>query len=219
MSQSFLQSIESLPYLYCDFVQRIQDVPVSTDRKATVSALEPHHRKAVESIGGKWETFSRAEQVHGGAIAEVLLPDDAGRVERNVDGLMTRCAGVGLGIYVADCGAIYLVDTKLKGIALLHSGKKGTEANILGEAIRLMQERWGSHSGDIKVVLAPCIRPPHYETDFAATIREQAIEAGVPEENYVDCGCCTGSDLESYYSYRIEKGNTGRMLAILGIRE
>jgi copper oxidase (laccase) domain-containing protein len=32
-----------------------------------------------------------------------------------------------------------------------------------------------------------------------------------------DCGICTGCDLQSYYSYRMEKGKTGRMLALLGL--
>jgi copper oxidase (laccase) domain-containing protein len=30
-------------------------------------------------------------------------------------------------------------------------------------------------------------------------------------------GVCTACDLERYYSYRVEKGKTGRMLALLGI--
>jgi len=29
---------------------------------------------------------------------------------------------------------------------------------------------------------------------------------------------CTACDLQSYYSYRAEKGRTGRMLALLGLR-
>jgi len=42
------------------------------------------------------------------------------------------------------------------------------------------------------------------------------IDAGVPENQFTDLGTCTSSDLESYYSYREEKGSTGRMLALLG---
>ena len=64
----------------------------------------------------------------------------------------------------------------------------------------------------------PCIRPPDYETDFAAQIREQCAECGVPQEAVVDSEVSTASDLERYYSYRVEKGKTGRMLAMLGRR-
>jgi len=33
-----------------------------------------------------------------------------------------------------------------------------------------------------------------------------------------DSGVCTACDLEHYYSYRAEKGRTGRMLALLGLK-
>jgi len=32
-----------------------------------------------------------------------------------------------------------------------------------------------------------------------------------------DCSICTACDLDRYYSYRAEKGRTGRMLAVLGL--
>jgi len=121
-----------------------------------------------------------------------------------------------LGIYVADCGAIYIVDQKTGALGLLHSGKKGTELGILSKAIAQMVAEFGSDPEDLVVALAPCIRPPAYEIDFAKDIRQQALAAGVKEENYHDCGVCTSSDLDQYYSYRVEKGATGRMLALLG---
>jgi copper oxidase (laccase) domain-containing protein len=65
------------------------------------------------------------------------------------------------------------------------------------------------------VQLSPCIRPPHYEVDFAAEIIRQCRVLGV--RNVRDCGTCTACDLRRYYSYRAEKGKTGRMLAVLGL--
>jgi copper oxidase (laccase) domain-containing protein len=66
------------------------------------------------------------------------------------------------------------------------------------------------------VQLSPCIRPPHYEVDFAAQIIKQCRDRGVQQIH--DSGKCTASDLASYYSYRMEKGRTGRMLALLGLK-
>ena len=68
------------------------------------------------------------------------------------------------------------------------------------------------------VQLSPCIRPPAYEIDFAAQIRESCEEAGVPAGQIHDPGTCTSRDLDRYYSYRVEKGKTGRMLAVIGWR-
>jgi copper oxidase (laccase) domain-containing protein len=65
------------------------------------------------------------------------------------------------------------------------------------------------------VQLSPCIRPPHYEIDFADQIRQQCRALGV--QHIHDSGTCTACDLSRYYSYRAEKGKTGRMLAVLGL--
>ena len=79
-----------------------------------------------------------------------------------------------------------------------------------------MGERYGTRPADLVAVLGPCIRPPHYEIDFAAEIARQARILGIGE--FHDHGENTACDLTSHYSYRIEKGCTGRMLALI-VRE
>lgn len=199
-----------------EFIPRVMGVEVSTDRKCTVNALEPTHRKVLEGMGLCWGKTVRAEQVHGNVVTNVGS-SDSGSVIKGADGLITNVLDVVLGIYVADCGVAYLVDKKNKAIGLVHSGKKGTQGDILGSTIEKMQQDFDTCPEDLVIVLGPCIRPPHYEIDFAETIREQAIAKGVLASNYHDCGICTASDLSTYYSYRAEKGNTGRMLALLSI--
>jgi copper oxidase (laccase) domain-containing protein len=98
----------------------------------------------------------------------------------------------------------------------VHSGKKGTELGIVSKAIESMAQRFGSRASDLVVQLSPCIRPPHYEIDFASDIVRQCRDLGVSSVN--DCGICTACDLNRYYSYRAEKGRTGRMLAFLALR-
>ena len=100
-------------------------------------------------------------------------------------------------------------------MGLVHSGKKGTELGIASKAIQRLRERFGSEPADLIVELSPCIRPPHYEIDFAAKILEQLRAAGVQQIH--DSGVCTACDIDRYYSYRAEKGKTGRMLALLGL--
>jgi copper oxidase (laccase) domain-containing protein len=132
------------------------------------------------------------------------------------DGLITNQRGLALGIYVADCCAVYLVDPVTPAIGLVHSGRKGTELEIVGSAIDQMAAKFGSKISNLIVQLGPCIRPPHYEVDFAAQIIEQCKSRGVTQIH--DSGVCTACDLQNYYSYRTEKGRTGRMLALLGLR-
>ena len=97
----------------------------------------------------------------------------------------------------------------------MHSGKKGTELGVVSTAIETMAARFGSRASDLVIQLSPCIRPPHYEIDFAAEIVRQCRDLGVTAVH--DCGVCTACDLARYYSYRAEKGRTGRMLAFLGL--
>jgi len=78
-----------------------------------------------------------------------------------------------------------------------------------------MSDRFRSDPANIIVQLSPCIRPSHYEVDFAAEIVRQSRALGVKEIH--DSGICTACDLDCYYSYRAEKGRTGRMLAVFGL--
>ena len=68
-----------------------------------------------------------------------------------------------LGIYVADCCAVYLADPVRRVIALLHSGRKGSELGITTAVVARMRADFGCNPADITVQLSPCIRPPQYE--------------------------------------------------------
>ena len=149
-------------------------------------------------------------------VAVIDQPLSGERCFDGADGLITNQIGISLGIYVADCCAIFLVDPVRHCLGLVHSGRKGTEQAIVERAIGTMHEQFGSVPRDLVVQLSPCIRPPHYEVDFAAEIIRQVRGSGV--EQVHDSGRCTACDLSRYYSYRAEKARTGRMLALLALR-
>ena len=194
------------------FTLRHPTALVSLERRESVAALADWHGEVAAELG--FNGFVTGEQVHGSEIAVVESPNFA--TIPGVDGLISNVPGVLLGVFVADCCAVYFLDPRTSAFGIVHSGKKGSEANITGKAVRLMSERFGSDPADLIVQLSPCIRPPTYEIDFAADIREQVAEAGVPMGQIHDEGTCTSSDLSRFYSYRVEKGKTGRMLALLG---
>jgi len=198
------------------FIERFENVDVSTDRSETLRRLKPYHDRAIVGAGLDPDCVCYAEQVHGAGIAQVGSAD-VGSTFPAVDGLITNEQGVGLGIYVADCGVLYLVDPESRLVGLLHSGKKGSELGITEKAIGIMKEEYGCCSKNIRAYLAPCIRPPAYEVDFAAQIRQQFLSSGGLEKNFNDSEVCTSSDRSRFYSYRVEKGKTGRMLAVLAI--
>lgn len=204
-------ALNGLPFVRAAFLQRCPGIDVVTDRETALARLWAVHRQAADEAGFQGLPFAVAEQVHGDVVAqvnEVTFQPAAG-----ADGLITNRNDVCLAIYVADCAAIFLVDKKARGIGLLHSGRKGTEQKIVSVAIEKMHAAYGCEPHDLVVQVSPCIRPPHYEVDIAPQIVSQAKASGVID--IFDCGTCTASDPERYYSYRREKGRTGRLLALL----
>ncbi len=206
--------LETIPGLANAFFLRQPSVDLSYDRGHVVAALRPIHDAGLRDMGFSPETLRLAEQVHGNNLC--LVDRNSQELSPEVDGLMTSAHGIALGIYVADCAAVYIADKTGKGIALVHAGKKGAEFGIVPAAIQKMVTVFDSSPSDLLVQISPCIRPPDYEVDFAAEIREQCFLNGIAERNFVDCGVSTAAHLDKYYSYRAEKGLTGRMLAVLG---
>src|SRR5207248_6456227 len=204
------------------FAQRIPGIDVSHDKPEILKRLDAAHRGIRNGIGvDDWLLFT-AQQIHGDRIAIVDRADCSGsrvgcedKQFPGCDGMITNQRGIVLGVYVADCCAVYIVDPKTPAIGLVHSGRKGTELDIVTKAIREMMDRFGSDPAEMVAHLSPCIRPPHYEVDFAAEVIRQCRASDVKEIH--DSGVCTGCDLNRYYSYRAEKGKTGRMLALLGL--
>jgi YfiH family protein len=153
--------------------------------------------------------FASAEQTHGNGVAAVT---EAGCVA-GVDALMTTQRGLPLVIRCADCAPIFIVDRRTPAIALVHSGKKGTQANVIGNTLAILRHS-GAQALDCLAVIGPSIGPCHYEVDLWSAIEDQL--AGTAEVQ--NPRICTACHLDRYFSYRAERGKTGRMFALLVLR-
>jgi copper oxidase (laccase) domain-containing protein len=196
------------------FLTRVSGIDVAVNRAEALARLDADHSRTRTALGFEKLRLVTAEQVHGNDLA-VVDEKTTGCVP-GVDGLLTNCAEICLGIYVADCCAIYFYDAARRAIGLVHAGKRGTELKIVSRTIARMSESFGCNPSELVAQLSPCIRPPDYEVDFAMEIVRQCREAGVT--SIFDSGKNTASDLQQYYSYRAERGKTGRMLALLSLR-
>lgn len=175
-------------------------------------SLKADCAEILQKLSFPHERLVLAEQVHGNHVA-VVDASNNGQTIPGADALITKEPELTLAVRTADCGPLFLYDPVQHAAGVVHSGKKGTEAKILTAAIQAMELEFQSKASDMVVVLGPCIRPPHYEIDFATSIREQALGSGV--QAYHDCCIDTASDLKRYYSYRMEKGQTGRHYAAI----
>jgi len=182
----------------------------STRSAGPIENLENELNESFTAAGFPMVDAVHAEQPHGNRVTPAYTP--LGIRMPDVDAMATSVPQMPLVVRVADCGAVFFYDPIQQVIAVAHSGRKGTEGNIVKETIDCMESTYDVNPENLIVQLGPCIRPPHYEIDFAAEIGRQAKACGV--RHYHDCGVCTASHLDRYYSYRAEKGKTGRMWGV-----
>lgn len=168
-------------------------------------------RKKLPITAHRWKS---AQQIHSNQVTVVTKHSDD--CQPDTDALCTQEKGVALVISVADCCAIYVVDPINYAIGLAHSGRQGTEKNILQSLATQMKAAFGTQTSDLIVQLSPCIRYPQYPIDFVSQIKSQAHALGITQ--LYDCEICTASHLDRFYSYRAEKGKTGRMMAVLVVK-
>jgi polyphenol oxidase len=124
--------------------------------------------------------FVFAVQSHGPSVA-VVGEQDRGRgaftqddAIDDTDALVTSTPGLVLGVLVADCVPLVLVDPRRRLLACVHAGWRGTVTGVTRAA---MQElgRLGSDPADVVACIGPAIRPSRYQV--GADVMEAASAA------------------------------------------
>jgi YfiH family protein len=174
------------------------------------------------------------EQVHGNDVAVVNSADD-GPVPQ-VDALVTRQHGIGLGVLVADCVPVLLADLDASVAAAAHVGRRGLVAGTAPRTLDVMRDL-GADPRRVHAWLGPSICGHCYElpakmraeveaaapgsattssnerpsVDLRAGLRRQLLGAGVGTVR--DVGPCT-AESNDHYSYRRD-GVTGRSAGVI----
>jgi len=100
------------------------------------------------------------KQIHS---LKVLAVDKNNPPSQEADGMVTNDSSITLSVTVADCLPVFLFDTKTGAFGIVHSGWKGT--GIAVEALKLMNEKWGTKASDTAAVIGPCIDGCCYKVD------------------------------------------------------
>lgn len=153
------------------------------------------------------------------------------------DAVVTAAPGVPLLLLVADCVPVLLFDPRRRVLGLAHAGWKGTVAGIAAATLAVMQERFGSRPADCVAAFGPSIGACCYAVGEAVLerlppglppqllpCREGQVhldlrglnawllrQAGVPEGNLLDAGCCTCCRKDVFFSHRGDSGRSGRL--------
>lgn len=200
-----------------------------------------NRRRFLEAVAGEagWP-LAAVRQVHGMAVARV--DSGAGWEPVEADGLVTAVSGVMLGVQVADCVPVLLVDTRLRAVAALHAGWRGTAAGMAAVGVARMREEFGCRVEDLAAAVGPSIGPCCYEVGdevreafrggnglFAGrnlnlweANRRALVGAGLWDGTVTVVGECTGcartgDGRRRYFSHRMEQGFTGRAIGMVGL--
>ena len=79
------------------------------------------------------------------------------------DGLITDRAGLLLGIRVADCVPVFLVDRKKRAVAAVHAGWRGALSRVVEKAAGEMWRMFNSRPESLLAAVGPSIRKCCYE--------------------------------------------------------
>ena len=177
------------------------------------------------------------KQIHSD-IVHVVENEDDFENPPTCDALITNKKNVPLMVMVADCSPIIFFDPIKEVIAVAHSGRAGTFANITKKVIEKFITLYKSNVEDIEVKIGAAIGACCYEVgyeiveeahklhlDYAIKKRENSYYLNIPEilknqlealgiTNYQISNECTCCNTDKYYSYRAE-GKTGRFCAVV----
>jgi len=165
---------------------------------------------------------------------------------KGFDAMVCNTPGLFLASFYADCLPIYFFDPVKMVIAIAHSGWKGTMGRIASKTTKKMGMEFGSLPENIRVFIGPGIGKCCFEiqpelvakvtNEFAhiddiikkdengyawnlqTTNRQILMQCGIKPENITICDICTSCNTGIFYSYRRENGNTGRMGALIVLR-
>ena len=187
-------------------------------------------------------------QVHQTGIVQIgktflRLSDEVRRdVLKDIDALMTNLPGVCIGVSTADCIPIILYDPEHHAAGVIHSGWRGTVANIAGVAVTSMQMAYHSRPEALKAVIGPGISLEHFEVgdevyeqfaaagypmaqiarryekwhiDLPGCNRRQLLRAGLPDANITDCAICTYRHYDEFFSARRLGIRSGRIFTAI----
>ena len=178
-----------------------------------------------------------SEQIHKDKVASIEKPLPEDEELNGYDAMITNVPGVGIMIQQADCQAIMLFDPVRQVVANIHSGWKGSVANIISKTIDKMVADFAINPENLHATISPSLGPccaefVNYKTelpvhftpymvapnyfDFWAISKAQLLQTGVKPENIALSKICTMCD-HRFYSYRRE-GKTGRSASVIGLR-
>lgn len=197
-----------------------------------------NRRRFCNALGFDVKQLAWSKQVHGNLVRQVTAPGGA----EGFDALMSHQRGILLAVSVADCTPILIYDARNNAIAAIHAGWRGTVAGIVSNTLQQMNTDFGTQGQDCRAYIGACISenvfevgqevadafsdkyrragivPGKYFIDLKKANADQCLEFGIPARQMEVSPDCTVLNNADYFSHRLERGTTGRMMAVIGLK-
>lgn len=207
----------------------------TNDKKEDVLA---NRRRLFEPLGFSVDSLAITGQVHGVELIEVDKPG----LYVGYDAIITQKPDVLLCLSAADCASVLIADPENNIIGACHAGWRGTVGQIVSKTVQALLER-GACIETLKAYISPCISRDHFEVgievanqfdpafvysisgkskpyvDLKKAIQTQLLEKGVAEDAIEVSPYCTFANTDQFYSFRAEKGKTGRLMGFIGMKK
>ena len=134
------------------------------------SVVESNRRLVAGALDVQRDHLLFMSQCHGSDIAFVDGPWQGEPLE--VDGLVTTSTDLALGVLVADCTPVLLIDQEAGVAAAVHAGRPGMMAGIVGRAVDAMADL-GARS--ISAVVGPSVCGRCYEVPDAMRVQAAKV--------------------------------------------
>ncbi len=195
-----------------------------------------------QAVGFEADNLVALRQVHGNQVAILPEGQDPRMVRRTPgDALITDRPQLPLAVITADCFPVILIAPSLPAVGIVHSGRKGTAAQVVPIAIDRLCQVFRLPPEAVFAAIGPGIggccyevddasaapfleqfsagdavyrpgRPGHIYLDLQRAILRQLEAAGLPSSQVWYADLCTACHPQWFYSYRREGPHSGRML-------
>jgi len=190
--------------------------------------VSENRARMAASLGVAPERLITAYQIHSPQVVVADRPWPQSERPR-ADAIVTRTAGLAIGISTADCGPVLLADRHAGVIGAAHAGWRGALTGVIEATVAAM-ETLGAARHRMVAAAGPMIRQPNYEVGQELVDRFLADDAGnarhfaaAPRAGHAlfdlagyvvarlrqaqvaeieDVGLCTYADPALFFSYR-----------------
>jgi YfiH family protein len=223
----------SVPYASLNTAYMTDDPDSSLNRDRLFGALGIDKKpiRILNPCHGEQIVFTAEREWHDKA-RDVLIQTDAA---------FTRTPGSYFLVSTADCIPAIFTDFNHSFAGMAHLGWRGLVSRFTEKIVAALKDHYALHPDSIQVGIGPMIYPCCYRfkdpvqkndpfwqpflrdcedgqtaIDLASAFRTQIIQSGIPHENILETGLCTGCRNAVFFSCYKEGYRSGRFPTVVG---